>query len=679
MFDGLDLIDWASMGHAYGSAEDVPAMIRGLVSPSPEERERALDGMLGAVHHQGDVYECTVAAVPFLIEALAHPELPGRADVADLLASIGGAPEEGSRPTRDVAPADERIREVMDAQLAAVVHEMAQQRDRACDLLHGERPFLTALLDDDEAVVRRSAVRALLAAGDDARTPRLLRDRYDVETEGPVRRAILWALATLARRGHESEETGRWIEERSRADADPVLRLLALIERMHDTPGPLSEGAVDAARAALDEAHRVEPEAALLMHDVSRAMGDQVDARAALLASFVGSTDPGLSGVALGPLSRAIAQYRGDHRDVAGLLGRQFFRADLRSFGTIADTLASMFELAAPAVDGLLHSLESAPREGARPFSDEGHPPWITRSGEGASCGPTLRALARTGDRRALPMLRWALERSDMPRDAGFLLRESGHMTAELIPLVRRRLRDLPAVEHHDARRFGLLAALRTLGPAAAPALPELLSLASREGSVRVPTLAAIGALGPRGLPAVEVLSELLDHPSDGVAFAAATSLWEIERDAGRVVVVFAHLLSKDQHALRDGLDGVALLGPAAAAYLPRVREVLASVTHPYWDATHAAMALWRIAGDTDAIWPALRTAWERNAVTRRAIASFLVTMGAHAAPMRPELEAEVARVRRHTSSDFASGSHDVHNDEALLRHCHEALAGCAR
>ena len=48
--------------------------------------------MYGAVHHQGDVYRCTVETIPFLLRIAGRPELPGRAALAELLASIGGAP-----------------------------------------------------------------------------------------------------------------------------------------------------------------------------------------------------------------------------------------------------------------------------------------------------------------------------------------------------------------------------------------------------------------------------------------------------------------------------------------------------------------------------------------------------------------------------------------------------------
>src|SRR5262245_27721007 len=79
------------MSHAYGPADEVPDLLRELVSEDPAVRESALDEMYGAVHHQGDVYECTVASIPFLLEAAALPDLPGRSGIVQLLASIGGA------------------------------------------------------------------------------------------------------------------------------------------------------------------------------------------------------------------------------------------------------------------------------------------------------------------------------------------------------------------------------------------------------------------------------------------------------------------------------------------------------------------------------------------------------------------------------------------------------------
>jgi hypothetical protein len=39
MLEGLEDIDWGSLGHAYGTATDVPDLLRALASPLPKERE----------------------------------------------------------------------------------------------------------------------------------------------------------------------------------------------------------------------------------------------------------------------------------------------------------------------------------------------------------------------------------------------------------------------------------------------------------------------------------------------------------------------------------------------------------------------------------------------------------------------------------------------------------------
>lgn len=93
MFTGMDEVDWASLRHAYGSAEDVPGLLRGLASTDPVERETALDGMYGAVHHQGDVYDSTLACVPFLLALVASGQVADRAGIVELVVSIGAESE----------------------------------------------------------------------------------------------------------------------------------------------------------------------------------------------------------------------------------------------------------------------------------------------------------------------------------------------------------------------------------------------------------------------------------------------------------------------------------------------------------------------------------------------------------------------------------------------------------
>ncbi|MBT8227883.1 MAG: hypothetical protein HKP61_10625 [Dactylosporangium sp.] len=62
---GLHDIDWSAMTHAYGSAEEVPEILRDLISADPETREHCLDYYLGAVNHQGSVCDSTLATIPF--------------------------------------------------------------------------------------------------------------------------------------------------------------------------------------------------------------------------------------------------------------------------------------------------------------------------------------------------------------------------------------------------------------------------------------------------------------------------------------------------------------------------------------------------------------------------------------------------------------------------------------
>ncbi|GAA1368879.1 hypothetical protein [Catellatospora chokoriensis] len=84
----LNSIDWASLTHAYGSAEDVPDLIRALRSPDAEARREAMYELYGNIHHQGSRYEASAYAVPFLLELAADPTVPDRHEVIHLLADL---------------------------------------------------------------------------------------------------------------------------------------------------------------------------------------------------------------------------------------------------------------------------------------------------------------------------------------------------------------------------------------------------------------------------------------------------------------------------------------------------------------------------------------------------------------------------------------------------------------
>jgi hypothetical protein len=101
LFEGIDDVAWSSLHHAYGSAADVPELLRTLASPDDVLRRELWEGF-GLVH-QGSVYEATAPAVPFLtrIATRASVSLAAREDVLDLLATLAmakAAATEGSEP-----------------------------------------------------------------------------------------------------------------------------------------------------------------------------------------------------------------------------------------------------------------------------------------------------------------------------------------------------------------------------------------------------------------------------------------------------------------------------------------------------------------------------------------------------------------------------------------------------
>lgn len=86
----LDQIPWKDLTHAYGSAEDVPDLLRALKTAPPELQgeESPLWHLYGNIWHQGTVYEATAFAVPFLIEIASDPQTLDRKGVLGLLADI---------------------------------------------------------------------------------------------------------------------------------------------------------------------------------------------------------------------------------------------------------------------------------------------------------------------------------------------------------------------------------------------------------------------------------------------------------------------------------------------------------------------------------------------------------------------------------------------------------------
>ncbi|NUT51592.1 MAG: hypothetical protein HOV94_30500, partial [Saccharothrix sp.] len=90
-FDDIDDVDWASLHHAYGSAEDVPRTLRDAVGAHGGRAAAAIEHLFGSIHHQGTLYSATPRAVPFLARLAADPGTPTRTSLLHLLAAIASS------------------------------------------------------------------------------------------------------------------------------------------------------------------------------------------------------------------------------------------------------------------------------------------------------------------------------------------------------------------------------------------------------------------------------------------------------------------------------------------------------------------------------------------------------------------------------------------------------------
>jgi hypothetical protein len=197
---GLDEVPWAELEHAYGSAADVPALLRRLLDPDPKERTEVLNTLYGNLFHQGTRFPATVRAVPFFIEMCASPSVPGRGDLLGYWSClIAGYFSVRERPCwgdgerihwcgKVIVPEpDDSFWGDYPATLHQIYRESLEGLQVACDLLADEDPD-----------VRTGAARVLACLPTMAResVPRL-DGRARAEPSGWVRAAITFALGEL--------------------------------------------------------------------------------------------------------------------------------------------------------------------------------------------------------------------------------------------------------------------------------------------------------------------------------------------------------------------------------------------------------------------------------------------------------------------------------------------------
>ncbi|MFF4923948.1 HEAT repeat domain-containing protein [Kitasatospora sp. NPDC001261] len=692
--EGLDRVDWSSMGHAYGPADEVPLWLEQMASPDPNVRERAFSRFYSSAHHQGDVYSCTAASLPFLFALADDPQVPDRAAVIRLVLSIGSAALDrdpdgvyyspsghASTPHADVAP---------------------RMRERIED-------FVRHAADPDPQV-RQAAIPALGLFLDDAkRAFALLRERLAAESGTLERLLVIETAATLAQRlpGALGPVT-TWLAVLA---ADPALdadiRLAALVHQAACTPETIDDSLVPTATGLLrqltpepepepeDEARPadcgqctctgiatepapdrgVPPQIAALFDDLDRhgrvhapttellttfhrVLDARVPERTTLLTAQLRSPDAATRHDAIAMTWDLIRSWRGTHTGLVLLIAACLLPDDPYTTAEAAETLGKLPPtLAEPAREALAtlvqaHRTTHGPNVWAAPH------PLLRRAHQQA-----VTALAGLGDERALPSLLTAL---DTGTDDWRAVQVAGHLpqaTGELLPRLTQRLADAD-FSWPWGSATALMAALNALGdPAAVPALTTALTTAveQKQWQTAGAALYALGSIGTGAACALETVRPLLDAEDTDLRFAAVKALWDIEGNPADTVPRLTALLdtSKDQ----DAADVLGRMGRSAAAALPRLRQL--SETGHVGIRVHAAAAIHDIGGPAEAaaVLPVLLEAWEENDSTAGPVVDCLQRMGPAAAPALPRIHAELALARR--SGGFFG---NIKNDEALLR-----------
>ncbi|MEV5171171.1 HEAT repeat domain-containing protein [Streptomyces flaveolus] len=668
MFTGIDEVDWASLRHAHGSAEDVPGWLRALASPDTVERATALDGLYDAVHHEGRAYEATPACVPFLFALAVCEEVPDRGCIVELLVGIGGERAEG-----------------------AEAGERAGAENAAWEAVCAGAESFVALAGDPDPVVRRAAAGALVRFLDQpARVLELLRRRLRAERDDHVLPALTEALALFAHR-YPALADGALdlLTEQSAPPHAPGPRLAALgqlalhapvrlpadlvptaVRLLHERSGrrrpPAERSGTDTLVRRIRRLRPSDEQGAVLLRTLHSALGDRVHDRIALLTGQLTSPDPVDRCNAVWMSAALFRGWRGDYDAPVRLLGAQLSTDQDRLQDAAVSVLAELYALAAPAADDL-HALVTT-----RPDL------WTHRWERGSpSLGGPLKALARTGDPRAVPALALLLAGPAAPVGLGREAAHLGRAAAPLAPALRLRLGRVPLTSPTAARlATPLLTAIRAIGDKeAVPELIRLLSgapdgLGARDAVVGqvIETLAELGAAAQTA----PLLRRLL-HTRH--AATAAGALWLADGDATAVLPVLLRELGRDDPgARRAAARQLGRLGPAARPALPGLRRLARS--GPVRERIPAACALWRVAGDAEPVRPVFRSAWTADPRTRGPIVRCLTTMGPAAAPLRDLITAELTHPRRHTAHEGAYGSRDIPDDEELLRRCREVLAG---
>ncbi|MFI8347645.1 hypothetical protein [Streptomyces sp. NPDC085596] len=598
--DGLDDHPWPASSHAYGSAEDVPGLLRALCGPDQDAADEALSELYGSVLHQGTVYAASAEAAPFLarIAAAGHR-------TADVMVLLGGLAE--SEDEHGVPPGT--VRATVAAQL----------------------PLLLPSLAAAEPDVRRTAAWAVSHTRTAGIALPALRTRWAEESVPAVRAEVLSALARL------DPQAGTAVAATALEPSQPAeVRMAALFARL-DAGAPwtramhtamLSLLPADALRSDLDH-ERGEPLVAVVKALLSRGHGPEREAAFALVEAALRNDQADVRTEGL----RAA--------DCACMLSRSAPPRLIRSLREAAVDEDSVIRVAS-----LLGRLGSV----ATPVADV-LVPLARRNSDRVDdhADRALAALVLVAPVKAVPFLAAGLGRRPWALDAAAGIRRPADFVLPydngLLDAVRDRLSQPESLSGNEP--WQLMTLLRDWGADAAPVLPELCAALPRfpEAARTIATIAADCAPGERG----RAVTSLRAAAEQG-ALPAAQALYDLGGEPALLLGCLEEALRGGVRGLRDAAAAAGVLGHQGAPLVPALRAALSGSsgdTTPALDAdTALAEALWRVTGKADEVIAVLdsvftraeHNTWSRWSVVRAARAAALLGPAGH--PLVPRLTA---------------------------------------
>jgi hypothetical protein len=594
MLEGLDDLAWDGLLHAYGPADDLPELIRAAASADEAEADGAVEELFHSVCHQGlTVYPASVAAVPFVAELAAARAVHRRSTLLYLLGAMAD-------------PHDANGVE------AAAVR----------DAVTAQVPRLLPRLADPDAGVRETAAFTL-ARCPEAGAPVLarLRERLEVE-DGPLARASLLAA------GARLDAAG-WADLLSAAlgHASPAVRAaaaLAIARAGLPWPGQGTAAVVEAYRDGDPLEGWVWTGGDDTLADLLNRFDDLDAVPAAVLGALAGAATVEARWSAACAVQTLCKIRRSAPAKLLPLLGPLL--AD--GHHGVQLTAARTVRVAGGAA-GALVADQLAALAARCAYGDEAER-W-------EPAAEALRALVQLGDPRWRRPLLAAWRTGWVPDNAGDALRGAAVAAdPELLAAVRARLtriaESLPA--NDECGELALL--LKSWGPAAAPAVPELLAALEHGSAVASAALAAVGPAASAALPALRLAAGRDD-------LDAAAAVWRLAGDPGPLLAVVGRALDHDR--VEDVTIARLLeLGGHARPLLPRLQRFLTGEPARSFPARHtqvaAATVAWRLTGDPDAVVPTVRAVLAGGETSAGAAARLAAELGDHARPLLPLLRA---------------------------------------